>query len=137
MIDLLYLHHKSRIMERTLINNYLSNFRRLVSPFLKQDVSLKSIVYPFKEGALIIVEFNYDGNGNNDFRSESADIQEALRRSNLFEDPENAKEVEGTKLFIQKNKLIALKGGKDSNWNATSAKSDVSGFIDALNKQKK
>lgn len=124
-------------MERTLINNYLSNFRRLVSPFLKQDVSLKSIVYPFKEGALIIVEFNYEGNGNNDFRSESADIQEALRRSNLFEDPENAKEVEGTKLFIQKNKLIALKGSKDSNWNATSAKSDVTGFIDALSNQKK
>lgn len=124
-------------MERALINNYLSNFRRLVSPFLKQDVSLKSVVYPFKKGALIVVEFNYDGNGNTDYRSQSENIQEALRRSNLFEDPENASDIDGTKLFIQKNKLIALKGESDSNWDAVSAKSDVTSFINAIDNQKK
>ena len=124
-------------MERTLINNYLSNFRRLISPFLKEDVSLKTVVYPFEKGSLIVFEFNYDGNGNTDFRSESKSIQDALRRSNLFEDPENASDIEGTKCFVQKNKLITMKGCKESNWDASSAKSDVIGFINALDHQKK
>lgn len=124
-------------MERSLINNYLSNFRRLVSPFLKQDVSLKTIVYPFKDGSLIVMEFNYEGNGNTDFRSQSNCAQEALRRSNLFEDPENAPEIEGTKIFVQRNKLIALKGEKESNWDVVSAKSDVIEFVKSLDKPKK
>lgn len=124
-------------MERTLINNYLSNFRRLISPFLKQNVSLKAVVYPYEKGSLIIIEFNYEGNGNTDFRSGSKSIQEALKRSNLFEDPENATDIEGTKSFIQKNKLITLKGCNESNWGADSAKSDVNEFINALDKRKK
>lgn len=37
------------------VNRYVPNFRRLITPFFKPDVSLKSTIYPFQNGVILLI----------------------------------------------------------------------------------
>lgn len=122
-------------MERKLINSYISEFRKYIKPYMKDSVSLKVIAYPATDGCLMTFEFNLRDNENTDVRSESENIQEAMKRSNLFDKPQKASAIDGTKMVITPTLLVVLKGVKDSNWETSAAKSDVLKFINALDKK--
>lgn len=119
-------------MKRVYIESYISDFRRFISPFLKDAVSLGVIAYPAKDGCLMLFEFNKGNDSSTDIRSESENIQEAMRRSNLFDKPQKASSIQGTKMVITPTLLVVLKGVSESNWSSSSAKSDVVKFVNAL-----
>ena len=43
-------------MDKTTLTNYLINFRRLFSKYLKPDVGVQIIAYPFDKGAIIVAD---------------------------------------------------------------------------------
>lgn len=43
-------------MERTTIQNYINNFRNSISRFLKENVGIKTIVYQYSNGAVLVFE---------------------------------------------------------------------------------
>lgn len=96
---------------------------------------MEVVAYPAKDGCLMLFGFNDKGDNSTDIRARAENIQEAMRRSGMFDRPKEAPSIEGTKMVITSSCLVALKGAKESNWTLECAKSDVSKFINALNKR--
>ena len=72
-------------MERTTIQNYINNFRTHISRFLKENVGLKTIVYPYHNGAVLIFEPGVNMPNNDEYKKEVSTINDALMKTNLFE----------------------------------------------------
>ena len=68
-------------MDRLIINLYLNNFRRLFSRYLKSNVGIQTTTYPFGEGAIMIIELGFGIPTKEEIRSNSNDLQEAMRRT--------------------------------------------------------
>lgn len=122
-------------MERTTIQNYINNFRTHISRFLKENVGLKTIVYPYHNGAVLIFEPGVNMPNNDEYKKEVPTINDALMKTNLFE-----KEIlnlsisfSGTYRLPIPNKLIILKDDSESEWTSSKAEKDVKDFIHSLN----
>ena len=122
-------------MERTTIQNYINNFRTHISRFLKENVGLKTIVYPYHNGAVLIFEPGVNMPNNDEYKKEVPTINDALMKTNLFE-----KEIlnlsisfSGTYRLPIPNKLIILKDDSESEWTSLKAEKDVKDFIHSLN----
>ncbi len=122
-------------MERTTIQNYINNFRTHISRFLKENVGLKTIVYPYHNGAVLIFEPGVNTPNNDEYKKEVPTINDALMKTNLFE-----KEIlnlsisfSGTYRLPIPNKLIILKDDSESEWTSSKAEKDVKDFIHSLN----
>lgn len=122
-------------MERTTIQNYINNFRTHISRFLKENVGLKTIVYPYHNGAVLIFEPGVNIPNNDEYKKEVPTINDALMKTNLFE-----KEIlnlsisfSGTYRLPIPNKLIILKDDSESEWTSSKAEKDVKDFIHSLN----
>ena len=103
-------------MKKEIINSYIINFRRLFSPYTKPDVSIKITVYPYSDGAIIIMELNYNSSNNTEFKSESTSMAEAMSKTNLFDEPNDAMSIHTTRIFSQNNKIIIIKGEEEDLW---------------------
>lgn len=123
-------------MKKEIINSYIINFRRLFSPYTKPDVSIKITVYPYTDGAIIIMELNYNSSNNTEFKSESTSMAEAMSKTNLFDEPNEAMPIHTTKIFSQNNKIIIIKGGEEDLWTNKSAQNDIDNFLTSLKKRK-
>ena len=77
----------------------------------------------------MVFQFNVDGLGNTEIRSVSETIQEAMKRSDLFDEPEKLSAIDGTKSVVTSKLLVILKGKREDNWNVRAARHDVNGFI--------
>ena len=44
------------MVDRQVVIEYLNNFRRLLSKYLKSGVGVQTISYPFDNGVIIVVE---------------------------------------------------------------------------------
>lgn len=122
-------------MERTTIQNYINNFRTSISRFLKENVGLKAIVYPYSNGAVLIFEPGINTSNNDEYKKEALTINDALMKTNLFE-----REIlnlsisfSGTYRLPVPNKLIILKDDSESEWTAAKSERDVMDFIHSLN----
>ena len=120
-------------MNKDTINSYLINLRRFITPFLKADVSLKLIAYPFEDGAVIVGDFSINGNNNTESRSESQSFTEAITKTNLFDEPELMQPIDNTKIVIGTNKFVVIKGS-NAGWSDKDAETDVKKIVDALPK---
>ena len=122
-------------MERTTIQNYINNFRTHISRFLKENVGMKTIVYPYHNGAVLIFEPGVNMPNKDEYKKEVPTINDALMKTNLFE-----KEIlnlsisfSGTYRLPIPNKLIILKDDSESEWTSSKAEKDVKDFIHSLN----
>ena len=120
-------------MNKTALTTYLINFRRLFSKYLKPDVGVQIIAYPFDKGAIIIADPKFNIPNKDEIRSESADINEAMKRTNLFENPSEANIVSGTKIIISDSKIIIIKEDKEGQWTEESANSDIHKVVKSIN----
>ena len=123
-------------MKKEIINSYIINFRRLFSPYTKPDVSIKITVYPYSDGAIIIMELNYNSSNNTEFKSESTSMAEAMSKTNLFDEPNDAMSIHTPRIFSQNNKIIIIKGEEEDLWTNKSAQNDIDNFLTSLKKRK-
>ena len=122
-------------MERTTIQNYINNFRNSISRFLKENVGIKTIVYQYSNGAVLVFVPGVNTPNNDEYKKEVSTINDALMKTNLFE-----KEIlnlsisfSGTYRLPVPNKLIILKDDSEVEWTASRAEIDVMDFIHSLN----
>lgn len=123
-------------MEKEIINRYLINFRRLFSPFLKKDVSMNISAYPYANGAIMVIELDYNSSNNTIFVEDSSTMAEAMERTNLFDSPEQASPILSTKIIIQQDKVVIIKGDDEHLWTDKSAKNDVDNILSSLTDRK-
>lgn len=119
-------------MDRALINSYLINFRKFLSPYIKKDVSMKSVVYPYPNGAVILSTLSINESNNTEYSSDCASINDALARTNMIADSENATDVKETKIFIHKNSILLIKGDNANNWSAERSYKDANNIVNYL-----
>lgn len=114
-------------MERQEIQNYINNFRRLFSQYLKPDVGIQSTVFPYDKGSIIVYELGINLQNKDDIRSNSKEVFEALKRTNLFENEKNEQTqlFLGTNIFLIKNKIVVIKDMNLNEWSEEKAKLDI------------
>ena len=123
-------------MDRTLINSYLINFRKFLSPYMKKDVSMKSVVYPYPSGAVILITLAINESNNTEYRGDCVSINDALRKTKMIADPESATEIKDTKIFIHKNNILVIKGIDNDNWSAKKAYKDANNIVNYLDSKR-
>ncbi|MBR0166121.1 MAG: hypothetical protein IJQ13_04505 [Prevotella sp.] len=123
-------------MERDVVGRYITNFRRFVTPYTKEGVSIKAIAYPYPHGAVIVFDMNFDAASSTEYRSDSVTMQEALKKTNLFDSPEEATTVKNTKVVWTDNYVIVMKGEDSDLWSEKASKSDVDNLIESISKAK-
>jgi hypothetical protein len=118
-------------MDRQEIQNYINNFRRLFSRFLKPDVGIQSTVYPYDKGSVIVYELGLNLQNKDDLRSSSKEITEALKRTNLFENEkgEQNHSFVGTNILLIKNKIVVIKDDNSKEWTEEKAQLDIEKII--------
>jgi len=118
-------------MTKDTINSYLINFRRFITPFLKPDVSIRFITYPFKDGAVLVSEFDMNGNNNTEYRADSSTLNEAIAKTNLFDKPNELQPINNTKIIIGNGKVVIIKG-TSASWTEKEANEDVNKFLSSI-----
>lgn len=118
-------------MDRQEIQNYINNFRRLFSRFLKSDVGIQSTVYPYDKGSVIVYELGLNLQNKDDIRSNSKEITDALKRTNLFENEkgEQVHSFAGTNILLIKNKIVVIKDDNTKEWTEEKAQLDIDKII--------
>lgn len=123
------------MIEKITLNQYLNNFRRLFSRFLKSDVGIQITSYPFNEGVVIVVELGFNIQTKEETRALSKDLQEAMRRTNLFEGNDMPKEIPGTTIILSKNKIVILKNCDENQWSENAVKTDINNIITSIKRK--
>ncbi|WP_411831017.1 hypothetical protein [Mariniflexile sp. AS56] len=119
-------------MEKKKIQQYINNFRRKISPYLKKNMALKAIVYPYLKGAIVVFEFGGGTQTRDEYRTESKNIGEALKRAkiNAFGEivSDNIK-FEGTNTVMFDNNIALIKDLNDNEWTDKQAAIDVNKIL--------
>lgn len=118
-------------MDKQDIQNYINNFRRLFSSFLKPDVGMQSIVYPYDKGAVIVFELNIKSLSKDEIRSASLDAYDAIKRTNLFENEkgEHLQNFVGTNIILTKNKIVVIKDDNSKEWILSKVEEDIDKIV--------
>lgn len=122
-------------MDRQEIQNYINNFRRLFSRYLKSDVGIQSTVFPFDKGSVLVNELGINMPNKDEIRSNSKEISEALKRTNLFEN-ENGEHINsfvGTNILLIKNKIVIIKDANEKEWSEEQSQLDIEKIIQQIN----
>ena len=118
-------------MEKQDIQKYINNFRRLFSSYLKPNVGMQTTVYPFDKGAIVVIELNIETLNKDDIRTKSNDIQDALKRTNLFENEkkDDIHNFVGTNIILIKNKVVFIKDNNLSEWTMNKVEQDIEKIV--------
>lgn len=122
-------------MEKEVINRYITNFRRHIAPFTKKDVSVKATVYPYINGALVVFEMKLNASSNTEYKSESDNMQEAMKKSDLFDNPKEATEIK-SKIIWGRNLVVIIKCSDNELWTENAAKADVNALMESIAEKK-
>ena len=120
------------MVDRQVVIEYLNNFRRLLSKYLKSGVGVQTISYPFDNGVIIVVELGSGIATKDENRTKSNNLREALSRTNLFEETDFVPEIPGTSILLSMNKIVILKTVDSKQWSEDSAKEDITNVINAI-----
>ena len=120
-------------MNTEAINSYIINVRRFIAPFLKPNVSMRFVIYPFNNGAVMVAEFGFNGDNNTTFESKVSTMNEAIAKTNLFDAPNELQPINGTKFIIGNGRVVIIKG-IDASWSEKDAETDVKKILSTLPK---
>lgn len=112
-------------------NEYLNNFRRFLSKYLKSSVGVRTKTYSYEDGCVIVVSLGI----NLQVRDEAITVnslREALQKTTLFEDIPNSLNILSTSIFLIGRKIVLIKNSADDLWSENSAKNDVEKIIEKL-----
>jgi hypothetical protein len=123
-------------MEKDLIRKYIANFRIFLSPFMKKDVAMKAVVYPYDDGAILLVELAVGKTSSDEFKSGSVTLVGAMNKTGLFEEPESSLSIKGTRIVVSNSRVVIIKSSEADLWSAKAAFDDVSKFMDFIKEKK-
>ena len=111
------------------IIQYLNNFRRLFSNFLKNGVGIQITTYPFDKGYVVIVELGLGIKTKEEMRAQSPNLQTALKRTNLFDTQNIPQEMLETYIILSQNKIILIKTDDEKQWSDEAVVADMKNIM--------
>ncbi len=112
-------------MEKTIVTGYINNFRRIFSKYLKDNVGIRNVIYPFPQGTLLVFEFGYNLSSKDESRGDAESITNACHRAGIPEELWIHELKPSSQVVLWGNKVAIIKGNMDSLWNTESASKDV------------
>lgn len=103
---------------------------------MKNDVTMKTTIYPYDDGAILVIELAIGKSNSTEFKANSITLVGAMAKSNLFEEPENSVSIKGTKIIVSKSKIVIIKSSESELWEAKSSFDDVSKIMDFIAEKK-
>lgn len=103
---------------------------------MKEDVTMKTIIYPYDDGAILVVELAIGKSNTTEFKANSVTLVGAMEKSNLFEEPESSVSITGTKIVVSRSKIVIIKSSDLKLWSAKSAFDDVSKIMNFISEKK-
>jgi hypothetical protein len=124
-------------MEREKIQNYINNFRRKISPYLKANIGLKTIVYPYDKGIFMSFEFGLNNQNKEEFRGECRNIAEVFQRAKVtsFGGSNSKATFNGTNFIMFENIVNIIKDFDEDEWTDDQASKDVQRILNPKNEQ--
>jgi len=118
--------------DKTIIQNYINNFRIQLSIFLKPDIGIHSIIYPcIEDGAIIEFTFGAGIPSSDDYKDPFPKISDALKtiQQKAFGGNLNGFKFLGTNYIMEFHRLILIKDNSESEWTEKKATEDVFKFV--------
>jgi CRISPR/Cas system CMR-associated protein Cmr1 (group 7 of RAMP superfamily) len=118
-------------MEKKEILPYLNNFKREFNSYLKNDYSLKTVIYRSNEGVIMEILLRKDLEERDEFKKEedSISIQLSKLDQNTFNNNPHNYKFKGTNIILEPNKIIIIKDSNLSEWTEKKAIEDVSKIL--------
>lgn len=127
------------LMEKEKYQSYINNFRRRISPYLKQNIGIKCNVYPSKDGGGIL-EFTIGQNLENEdiYKDECESLGDALSQieQKAFGGNLRGFTFGGTNTILEPSRIIFIKEANLNEWHDNSAAKDVGNMVSASRKPK-
>lgn len=123
-------------LDKPVINRYLNSFRIAFSRYLKAGVGLQSTVFPFPNGAVIVIEVGFELQAKDLIRSDSASLHDALERTNLFAEVPTKTEIPGTFIILHRNKVLLIKNDEPSQWSQAQTSADIDTIFNSIKSRK-
>ena len=121
------------MQDKKIIQGYVNNFRRHLSPYLKPGVGLACKVIPVKaEGAILDFSLGPDVKNEDQYLSTEDTVNAALKniQQRMFGGNLDALRFAGTNISMEPNRIILIKGGDTpSEWDDNGARNDVSRIV--------
>jgi len=122
------------MIDKSVVQTYINNFRRRLAPFLRPGVGLKCLVHPVEVGGAIL-EFGIGPGIENDdvYQPQRQTIGRALSgiEQHAFGGNLEGFRFGGTNVILEKDKLIFIKDESSSEWSDAAAERDVSRVVSA------
>lgn len=117
---------------KEVIQNYINNFRRDISRFLKPDIGINSTVYPcVEDGAIIEFKFGQGIPTSDEYKPSFKKLSDALKTipQNAFGGNLDGFKFLGTNYVMEFHRLILIKDDSESEWTEKKATEDVFKFV--------
>lgn len=118
--------------DKKTIQTYVNNFRRRLSPHLKQGVGVSCNVHPAEEGGAIL-EFSLGPSIENtdEYHEISTTVSGALSSipQSAFGGNLDGFRFAGTNVIMEKDRIIFIKDNSPSEWGDDAAAKDISSVL--------
>ncbi|MES1191042.1 MAG: hypothetical protein ABUS47_08195 [Steroidobacter sp.] len=117
---------------KSTIQEYINNFRRRLTPFLRPGIGLTCIIHGADVGGAIL-EFTFSSQAENDdiYKPSLPTLGKALSgiEQRAFGGNLDAFNFGGTNYVLEANKIILIKDGSSSEWDDAAAARDVNKIL--------
>jgi len=123
--------------DRQIIQDYINNFRELISGVLKPDIGISAVVYPcVEDGAIIEFRFGKGIESTDEYKDSIRKISDALTtiKQKAFGGNLEGFIFSGTNYVMEFHRLILIKDNSPSEWSVKQANKDVLKFVTASKK---
>jgi hypothetical protein len=114
--------------DKKVMQEYINNFRRKISRFLKPGIGLTCIVYPVeKSGAILEFTIGPGVENADKYMKVSPTVGNALSniKQHAFGGNLDAFVFGGTNVILEANRIIFIKDNSQSEWSDKAAQQDV------------
>ena len=115
--------------DKKLLQQYVNNFRREISPYLKSNVGLKSKIHPSEgEGAILEFELAPDLENDDSYVDVAISLGKALMdiEQNAFGGQLENITFKGTNVIVDGNRIILVKGeDQEDQWSEDAVVNDL------------
>lgn len=116
------------MIPKTTVQDYINNFRRRLTPFLRPGIGLACLVHPADVGG-VILEFTVGPQIENDdvYAAAAPTLGKALSgiEQHAFGGNFEGFNFAGTNYVLERDKIILIKDESISEWNDAAAARDV------------
>jgi hypothetical protein len=117
--------------DKTILQNYINNFRIQISGILKPNIGVSSVVYPCTDGAIVEFKFGEGIESTDRYNAPSNKIADALAtiEQKAFGGNLEAFRFVGTNYIMEFHRLILIKDNNIPEWDGKQVVKDVLAFM--------